>query len=82
MMLARIYITPKQDILDPQGKAIREALSTLGFADIAEVRVGKYMEIAIHAESADAAAQTVKNMCEKLLANTVIETYRYDVNPF
>jgi phosphoribosylformylglycinamidine synthase len=80
MIRARVYITPKQDILDPQGKAIQEALMTLGFSDVAEVRVGKYMEIAIHSESADAAAQTVKNMCEKLLANTVIETYRYDID--
>lgn len=82
MIKARIYITPKSDILDPQGKAILQALLALGFSDVAEVRVGKYMEILLHSTSATpsrSAAETVNALCEKLLANTVIETYRYDI---
>ncbi len=88
MIKARIYITPKSDILDPQGKAILQALLALGFSDVAEVRVGKYMEILLHSTPATSAtsatpgrsaAETVNALCEKLLANTVIETYRYDI---
>jgi len=79
MTKARIYITPKSDILDPQGKAIVEALRALGFSDVAEMRVGKYMEILLHSTQGRSAAQQVEAMCEKLLANTIIETYQYDI---
>ncbi|CBK41140.1 Phosphoribosylformylglycinamidine synthase, PurS subunit (FGAM component) [Nitrospira defluvii] len=78
-MKAKIHVTLKQGILDPQGKAIEHALDSLGFKTAGNVRVGKYMEVDVNeADRAKADAQ-VKQMCEKLLANTVIEDYRYEL---
>ena len=78
-MKAKIHVTLKQGILDPQGKAIEHALDSLGFKNAGNVRVGKYMEVDVNeADRAKADAQ-VKQMCEKLLANTVIENYRVEV---
>lgn len=78
-MKAKIHVTLKQGILDPQGKAIEHALDSLGFKNAANVRVGKYMELEVNeADKAKAEAQ-VKSMCEKLLANTIIEEYRYEL---
>jgi phosphoribosylformylglycinamidine synthase len=78
-MKAKIHVTLKQGILDPQGKAIEHALDSLGFKNAANVRVGKYMELEVkEADKAKAEAQ-VKSMCEKLLANTIIEEYRYEL---
>ena len=78
-MKAKIHVTLKQGILDPQGKAIEHALDSLGFKNAANVRVGKYMELEVkEADKAKAEAQ-VKQMCEKLLANTIIEEYRYEL---
>jgi phosphoribosylformylglycinamidine synthase len=76
---AKIHVTLKQGILDPQGKAIEHALDSLGFKNAANVRVGKYMELDLdHTDRAKAEAE-VKAMCDKLLANTVIEEYRYEL---
>ena len=78
-MKAKIHVTLKQGILDPQGKAIEHALDSLGFKNAGNVRVGKYMEVDVNeADRAKADAQ-VKQMCEKLLANTVIESYRVEL---
>ena len=78
-MKAKIHVTLKQGILDPQGEAIEHALDSLGFKNAGNVRVGKYMEVDVNeADRAKADAQ-VKQMCEKLLANTVIEDYRYEL---
>ncbi len=78
-MKAKIHVTLKQGILDPQGKALEHALVSLGFKNAANVRVGKYMEVDVtETDKAKADAQ-VKQMCEKLLANTVIEEYRYEL---
>ncbi|MEK6803221.1 MAG: phosphoribosylformylglycinamidine synthase subunit PurS [Nitrospirota bacterium] len=78
-MKAKIHVTLKQGILDPQGKAIEHALESLGFKNAGNVRVGKYMEVDVNeTDRANADAQ-VKQMCEKLLANTVIEDYRYEL---
>jgi phosphoribosylformylglycinamidine synthase len=74
-MKAIVHVTLKSGVLDPQGKAIGHALGTLGFDGVGEVRQGKVIEIDL-AESDPAQAETtVKSMCEKLLANTVIENY-------
>jgi phosphoribosylformylglycinamidine synthase len=72
---ARIIITLKDGVLDPQGKASAHALSGLGFAGIASVRQGKVMDVELTAASEDAARSDLSAMCEKLLANTVIEDY-------
>jgi phosphoribosylformylglycinamidine synthase len=77
---AKIHVTLKKGILDPQGKAIEHALATLGYKSVGNVRVGKYMELELQeTEKAKAEAQ-VKAMCEKLLANTIIEEYRYELS--
>ena len=74
-----IHIVPRRGILDPQGKAVADALHSLGFPAVGEVRVGRYVVVDTDAASADAARAAVKAMCEKLLANTVIESYRVEI---
>jgi len=76
---AKIHVTLKQGILDPQGKAIEHALDSLGFKNVANVRVGKYMELDLDQNDRAKAEAEVKGMCEKLLANTIIEEYRYEL---
>ena len=78
-MKAKIYVTLKAGILDPQGKAIEHALESLGFKTAANVRVGKYMEFDVNEQDKAKAEAEVKAMCEKLLANTIIEEYRYEL---
>ncbi len=78
-MKAIVNVTLKRGVLDPQGKAIEHALGGLGFEGVGEVRQGKVIEIDLEAENADAARTQVADMCEKLLANTVIEDYSIDL---
>jgi len=78
-MKARIHITLKNGVLDPQGKAIAGALHHLGFGNVGEVRQGKYIEVEFAEDDRKKAEGAVKAMCEKLLANTVIENYRFEV---
>ena len=79
-MKAKIHVTLKQGILDPQGKAIEHALDSLGFKNASNVRVGKYMELDLTETDKAKAEVAVKSMCEKLLANTTIEEYRYELS--
>ncbi len=74
-MKAKIHITLKPGILDPQGKTIQHALATLGFAGIADVRVGKLIEMSFEGLSAERARAVAEEACQKLLANPVIENY-------
>jgi phosphoribosylformylglycinamidine synthase PurS subunit len=76
---ARIHITLKNGVLDPQGKAIQQALAGLGFDAVEDVRQGKYIEIELSESDAEAARSQVTDMCEKLLANTVIENYDIEI---
>ena len=78
-MKAKIHVTLKPAILDPQGKAIVHALETLGYQAVTDVRVGKYLELELNESQREKAEAEVKAMCEKLLANTVIEEYRYEL---
>ena len=78
-MRARIKITLKNGVLDPQGKAIQHALSALGIAGVKDVRQGKYIEVKLDETSQDKARETVERMCKDLLANTVIENYSYEL---
>ncbi|WP_077624260.1 phosphoribosylformylglycinamidine synthase subunit PurS [Sediminibacillus massiliensis] len=77
MKKVKIYITLKQGVLDPQGKAVQESLNKLGYPDVKEARVGKYMELQLD-ENADVEKQ-VEEMCAKLLANPVVEEYKYTI---
>jgi len=78
-MKARIKITLKSGVLDPQGKAIANALSALGFSGIGTVRQGKYIELELDETDPERAKAQVERMCEELLANTVIENYAYEL---
>ena len=69
-------ITLKNDVLDPQGKVIKQTLDGMGFNDINEIRQGKYFEIDVNEDDPQKAKEIVENMCKKLLANLVIENYK------
>jgi len=79
MFLARVYVTLKPTVNDPQGLTIRGALHSLGFADVESVRAGKYLEVRIAAEDRAKAEKQLAEMCRKLLANPVIEDYRFEL---
>lgn len=78
-MKIEIYITLKNGVLDPQGKAIERALGSLGFEGINDVRLGKFIELNLSGTNKETAKAQAEEMCRKLLANTVIEDYRIDV---
>jgi phosphoribosylformylglycinamidine synthase subunit PurS len=74
-MRARVIVTLKSGVLDPQGKAIEGALKSLGVKGIATVRQGKIFDVELETEDPAAAAQTLRDACEKLLANTIVENF-------
>jgi len=78
-LLARVYVTPKRGILDPQGKAVEQSLRALGFAEVSDVTVGKYVEMRLGETTPETADARVRQMCERLLANGVIEDYRVEL---
>ena len=80
-MKAKIHITLKNGVLDPQGKAISGALRHLGFESVGDVRQGKFIEIEMKETDPDKAHTLTEAMCRKLLANTVVENYRFEVIP-
>ncbi len=79
MFLAKVYVTLKPTVNDPQGLTIKGALHNLGFSQVQEVRAGKFIEIKIDETDLDKARSEVENMCRKLLANTVIENFRFEL---
>ena len=79
-MKARVYVMLKSGVLDPQGEAVRHALGALGFDGVQGVRQGKVIELDLDATGKAAAEVEVKEMCEKLLANTVIESYQIELS--
>ncbi len=80
MYKADVFITLKKTVADPQGQTIKHALESLDYKGIQEVRMGKLVSIALNAPSKAAAEQSVGEMCKKLLANPIIEDYRYEVS--
>ncbi|MFS0820669.1 phosphoribosylformylglycinamidine synthase subunit PurS [Bacillus sp. 1P02SD] len=78
MYKVKVYVTLRESVLDPQGTAVKGSLHQLNYKEVQDVRIGKYMELTIDKSVVDL-DQTVKEICEKLLANTVIEDYRYEV---
>ena len=79
-MRVKIFVSLKQGVLDPQGKAIERSLHTLGYNEVREVRAGKYFEVVLDAVSRDAAELRIREICDKLLANPVIEHYRFEIS--
>jgi phosphoribosylformylglycinamidine synthase subunit PurS len=77
-MKARVVVTLKKSVLDPQGQAVSRALGSLGFSEVKDVRLGKIIELEIDGKDPAEARKRVEQMCEKLLANTVIEEYRVE----
>ena len=75
MLNAKVYVTLKKGVLDPQGKAVQHSLVSLGYGSVADVRLGKYVEVKLDETDKDKAKVQLREMCEKLLANTVIEDY-------
>ncbi len=78
-MKANVYVTFKQGVLDPQGQATQNALGHLGFKNVNQVRQGKFIELTLNVTDPKQARTMVEEMCEKLLANTVIENYRFEL---
>jgi phosphoribosylformylglycinamidine synthase subunit PurS len=79
-MRVKIFVSFKNGVLDPQGKAIERSLHTLGYSEVQEVRTGKVLELTIEASSREAAEDRIREMCDKLLANPVIEDYRFEIS--
>ena len=78
-MKAKIHITLKSGVLDPQGRAIAGALHNMGFPEVEEVRQGKYIEVEVREKDRKKAEAAIEKMCAGLLANTVVENYRYEL---
>lgn len=78
-MKAKIIITPKKAVLDPQGKTVQTALAHMGYADVGAVHVGKYLEIELTGTDRELARRQVDEACHKILSNPVIEDYRFEI---
>ncbi len=79
--MARIHVTLKPTVNDPQGLTVMGGLQSLGYDDVTDVRIGKYLEVRISGDDADRAASEVAEMCDQLLANPVIEEFRFTLEP-
>lgn len=77
MALVKVYVTYKDSVLDPQGEAVKGAVHRLGYNEVADIRMGKYFEITVN-ESERPIDETIEEICDKLLANITMETYRYE----
>jgi phosphoribosylformylglycinamidine synthase PurS subunit len=78
-LIARVIVTPKPVVNDPQGITVKQGLAALGFKDVSDVRVGKYIEVSLDTTSEHEARQQVEAMCRALLANHVIEDFRFEI---
>ena len=78
-MIARVIVTPKPVVNDPQGVTVKQGLASLGFREVSDVRVGKYIEVNLEGTSEHEARQRVEEMCRQLLANHVIEDFRFEL---
>jgi phosphoribosylformylglycinamidine synthase subunit PurS len=77
---AKVYVTLRPSVLDPAGTAVQSGLSHMGYNNVEQVRIGKYVEVTLNATDADQARQQLDQMCDQLLANPVIEVYRIELN--
>ncbi len=78
-MKAKIIITPKKAVLDPQGKTVQNALEHMGYKDVGAVRVGKYIEVELAGSDKEAARKQIDEACHKILSNPVIEDYKFEI---
>ena len=78
-MKAKVYVTLKKGVLDPQGRAVMGALKSMDFNEVNDVRIGKNMELELNGASKEEEEKRLREMCEKLLANTVVENYRIEI---
>jgi phosphoribosylformylglycinamidine synthase PurS subunit len=78
-MKARVFVTLKAGVLDPAGKAVQSGLKQLGFEEVEDVRLGKYIEVSLNESDEGTAQARLEEMCRKLLSNTVIEDYRIEL---
>jgi phosphoribosylformylglycinamidine synthase subunit PurS len=76
---ARIYVTLRSSVLDPAGTAVESGLKQMGYTEVESVRIGKYIEMQLSANDEEQAKQHLDEMCDRLLANTVIENYRFEL---
>ena len=79
MFLAKVYVTLKPTVSDPQGRTVMGGLKSLGFDTVNDVRAGKYLEVRLQEADQSKAEERVKDMCDKLLANPIIEEYRFEL---
>jgi len=80
-VIARVIVVPKPVVNDPQGLTVKQGLASLGFREVTDVRVGKYIEVNLEGSSEHEARRRVEEMCRQLLANHVIEDFRFDLEP-
>jgi len=78
-MQARVYVTLKRGVLDPQGKAVARSLATMGYEEVQDVRLGKFVEVTLDETDPARAKERLTEMCQRLLANTVIEDFRVEI---
>jgi phosphoribosylformylglycinamidine synthase subunit PurS len=78
-MRVKIFVSLKNGVLDPQGKAVERSLHSLGYEEVHDVRVGKFVELDLQADSREAAEGRIREMCDRLLANPVIENFHYEI---
>ena len=78
-MRVRVFVTPKVGVLDPEGRAVQRALNDLGYAEVQDVQIGKLVTLELETDDPKRARELVREMCEKLLANPVIEQYEIDL---
>ena len=76
---AQVYVTLRPSVLDPAGTAVRSGLEHMGYDNVEKIRIGKYIEVSLPAESEEAARQQLDKMCDQILANPVIENYRIEL---
>ncbi|MGE5544425.1 MAG: phosphoribosylformylglycinamidine synthase subunit PurS [Bacillota bacterium] len=79
MFLGKVFVTLKKSVLDPQGDTVRKSLHTMGYSQVVDVRVGKYIEVRLDSPTRDDARRELDEMCARLLANPVIEEYRLEI---
>ena len=78
-MRVKIFVSLKNGVLDPQGKAVERSLHSLGYQEVQDVRVGKFVELNLQVGSREAAESRIREMCDRLLANPVIENFHYEI---